>query len=382
MIALDWQSSENRILMNPRFSLPEKNEILAMLKKSPPLQGHFWIATSGSAGRIKWTALSKEAVLASAAAVNTFLDSSASDIWLNPLPHFHVGGLGIFARAYLCQAKAIDGYDLMQHNWDPSRYCDFLCHHNATLTSLVPAQVYDLVKLEKKAPEALRAIIVGGGILSEEIYTKAIQLGWKLLPSYGLTECASQVATVSPNDRLTFPFPKATLLPHIQAYINSTGRLTLKSPSLLTLYAIKNENGVEFIDPKKDGWFETDDLGELEGRTLKIKGRQSHFIKIGGESVDLLRLQRILEEIKALCPFAYDMALAPIPDGRLGSVIHLAVAAIPDKVIDDIVAIYQNKVLPFEKIKQIHYIDAIPRSDLGKLIINSLINKIEAKNIK
>ncbi len=380
MISFDWLSSKNRILLNPRFAIAEKNEILDLLKDSPPLQGHFWIATSGSSalspGRIKWVALSKEAVCASATAVNALLRCSSSDIWLNPLPYFHVGGLGIFARAYLSQSKVIDGYSFMQSKWNPYLYYDLLYRHAITLSSLVPTQVYDLVTLEKKAPPALRAVIVGGGALSDEIYAKALQLGWKLLPSYGLTECSSQVATAFPFDDSSPHLPKMTLLPHIQATINSSGRIMLKSPSLLTLYAMKNEKGVEFMDPKVQGWFETEDFGEIEGRDLKIKGRQNHFIKIGGESVDLQRLERILEEVKASYKSRVDMALVPIPDERLGYVIHLAVAGPPNKIIEDIASDFQNKVLPFEKIKKIHNIDSLPRSDLGKLRLNLLIHRI------
>ena len=39
--------------------------------------------------------------------------------------------------------------------------------------------------------------MTGGGALDPSLYKQARDLGWPLLPSYGLTECGSQVATAS-----------------------------------------------------------------------------------------------------------------------------------------------------------------------------------------
>lgn len=370
---INWNTKENRILINPRFPEEEKKKNIELIKKAPPLTDHFWIATSGSTGAIKWAALSRDAILASAQAVNFFLDCQASDIWLNPLPYFHVGGLGIFARAYLTGSQVVDAYDLMDGKWNTLKFCDLLSTTETTLTSLVPAQVYDLVNHKKIAPKSLRGVIVGGGAMSEELYTAAKILGWPLLPSYGLTECASQVATASVCDTQS-PFPKLHLLSHIEAKINREGKLLLKSPALLTLYALIKEGQADFCDPKREGWFETEDLAEIKNGALKIKGRTHYFIKIGGESVDLLRLEQILEGIKLKYSFSFDLALAPIPDDRLGHVIHLMVAKTEEPSgLANLIQDFNNKVLPFEKIRCTKLVPHIPRTDLGKVKIKDLI---------
>lgn len=380
MQAIDWHSSTNHILLNPRFSMPEKLEILDMLSGGHGLQSHFWIATSGSTslspGKIKWTALSKEAIIASALAVNDILSCTSSDKWLNLLPHFHVGGLGIFARAYLSKSEVVDGYSLMQQKWHAERAYEMLCSQDITLTSFVPTQLYDLVRLKKKSPPVLRAIIVGGGALPDTIYSKAIELGWKILPSYGLTECSSQVATACPDNLTGQILPELTLLPHIEAKLTPDGYVAIKSPSLLSLYALKNESGILFLNPKKEGWFETEDLGEIQGNKLRIKGRKSHCIKIGGESVDLLRLESILHGVKFSQQCLEDMVLVPMPDERLGFVIHLAAASKNKNLINSIVQDYQKQVLPYERIRCVHFIDTIPRTDLSKVIMPQLIQKI------
>jgi O-succinylbenzoic acid--CoA ligase len=250
-----------------------------------------------------------------------------------------------------------------------------LSDHHATLTALVPAQIYDLVNANLTSPRALRAVIVGGGALQAPLFHKAAHLGWKLLPSYGLTEASSQVATAElyggPQDGL----PPLKILDHMEVSIDPSGYIKIKSPSLLTLYALNTPKGMQFIDPKKDGWFLTEDRGELSGKHLIVKGRAANFIKIGGENVDLLGLERILEEIKLSTKCTLDMVLLPVPDPRLGHVIHLA-AACQQGESENIITLFQNRVLPFERIRQIHYVLKIPRSPALKVLHHELLHLI------
>jgi o-succinylbenzoate---CoA ligase len=377
---IDWDSDKNQVLINPRFPSSEKSAALSMLRQGPLLKSHVWVATSGStsksASHVKWTALSKHALLTSAKAVNAHLESHPSDKWLNPLPYFHVGGIGISARGYLSKATVIDTYSLMQGKWNPQEFYQLLCEHKATLASLVPTQLYDLINLDLTCPAHLRAVIIGGGFLQPGLYQRGIDLGWRLLPSYGLTECSSQVATAELSHKKIGGFPSLKILPHVEISIESTGRIKLKSPSLLTMYALKTEQGLEFIDPKKDEWFLTEDLGGVVENALQVKGRETHFIKIGGESVDLLRLETIFDEIKLSFKCLIDMLLIAVPDERLGYCIHLAAACSNKIDLDPLIHFYQKSVLPFEKIRKIHYLEAIPRSPSMKIRYHEILEFI------
>lgn len=374
---IDWESSDNENLLNPRFPAFERNDILGMLSQAPVLKGHVWIATSGSS-YIKWVALSKQGLLISAEAVNTVLKSNRSDIWLNALPPFHVGGLGIYARCFLNGAKMVDGHLIMQGQWNPIHFYQLLCEHQVSLTALVPTQIYDLVKLRLSQPKTLRAVVVGGGVLHDTLYQKARALGWNLLPSYGLTEASSQVATAELQEKADVEKPSLKILPHMQVSTDNLGYIKLKSASLLTLYALKTKDGVQFVDPKKEDWFHTEDLGKLNGPYLEVQGRSSNFIKIGGESVDLSRLERILDEIKLSTKYPFDAVLVPISDPRLGCVIHLATNG-SEALLNQMVTAYQSRVLPFEKIRQVHCLPRIPRSPSLKVLLQELKSLIETK---
>jgi len=337
-VDIDWLSDASHLLLNPRMPREERERLESFVV---PLPGHVWLATSGTTGSLKLTALSKRAMLASAAAVNRHLQSTASDVWLCVLPTFHVGGLGIYARAFLSGARVVT------EGWD-----------GVTLASLVPAQVSDLVRARTPAPPSLRAVVIGGGALSSSLYEEARALGWPLLPSYGMTECCSQVATATLPPLALRPSP-LVLLDHLEARIEEDGRLALRGEALFTGYA----TGEGFVDPKIDGWFVTEDLASLDGRVLRVEGRRGDFVKIGGESVDLSRLDRILSELGA------DAAVVAIPDERLGHVIALAMASGDESLVEA----FNARVFPFERARRVIRVPEIPRTPLGKIMRNRIV---------
>lgn len=334
---IDWESRESHLRLNPRMPREERARLERLVL---PLEGHLWLSTSGTTGSLKLTALSKKAMLASAAAVNRRLRSHRGDVWCCVLPTFHVGGLGIYARAWLSGAR------VEEMPWDPVAFVGL---REMTLSALVPAQVSDLVRLGLRPPSELRAVVVGGGALSEDLYGRGRSLGWPLLPSYGMTETCTQVATAELGG------PELVLLDHAEAHVDGSGRLALRASSLLTGYA--TEEGL--VDPKVDGWLLTEDLAELDGRKLRILGRSGNFVKVGGESVDLTRLDAIVESLAG--PHA---AVVAAPDERLGRVIHLAIDIEGD---ERIVSAFNERVFPYERARQVHRVQSIPRTALGKL---------------
>jgi o-succinylbenzoate---CoA ligase len=222
--------------------------------------------------------------------------------------------------------------------------------------------VSDLVESSFTAPPQLRAIVVGGGALPQPLYDAARELGWPVLPSYGMTETCSQVATA------TLESPELLLLDHMEARTEGDGRLAFRGSSLLTAYA--TESGL--VDPKTvDGWFVTEDLGSVAGGTLTVEGRRGDFVKIGGESVDLGRLDAILASIAGL-----HAAVIAAPDQRLGHVIHLVIEPSVDR--DEVAAAFNSRVLPFERARAVHCVAEIPRSSLGKLMRTTLLESVSS----
>src|SRR5207244_3174402 len=109
--------------------------------------------------------------------------------------------------------------------WHVFQFHSFLIDSKATLTALVPTQVHDLVANKLRSPKTLRAVIVGGGSLNSELYDEARALGWPVMPSYGMTECASQIATAN------LKSPSLNILPHLTIKIVEN-KICIKGESL------------------------------------------------------------------------------------------------------------------------------------------------------
>ena len=369
---IDWSSEKSHVILNPR--LPEKEQKLIKSVAIPDLPGHIWLLTSGSEKNLflKLVGLSKRAFLVSAESVNKHLSSNSKDVWLKCLPDYHVGGLSIKARTHLSGAGLVD---TSLKPWCPKRLVQNISENTVSLLSLVPTQVVDLVKNKLVAPKSLRAVVVGGGALPSSVFREAIELGWPLLISYGLTECASQVATRSTNDKKSEWTP---VLPHVEVRLNEEGLLLLKSEALLTCYLkIKNDGSHEVDDPKVDGWFTTSDKALLQDRGLKdnglkILGRASEEVKSLGELVSLAKLR---EQLQSLSGPEVSTVLAA-PDERKGSALYGVFEDFSLSLARKRVAEFNQQVAPYERLSGFYLVRELPKTDLGKVKHPELSNHL------
>jgi Acyl-CoA synthetases (AMP-forming)/AMP-acid ligases II len=380
--SIDFYSDDNVILLNPRWPKPEGDSLRAVAEhaiQERDLKGHFFIATSGSTaesiGATKLVALRKEAIRNSAAAVNLHLGASEKDTWAQVLPTFHVGGLGIEARAYLSGARVAPA--LLNGKWDVEHFYKTLVDESVTLSALVPTQVHDLLTAGYSSPMSMRAIVVGGGAMPEDLYQRAREKGWPVLPSYGMTETCSQIATAALESLREPGYPLVPLLGHADARKNIEGFLEVSATSLFTCYARMTAKGVQTWDPKVDNWFATEDRGDVVNGAIKVLGRDQDYVKIGGEGTNMARLREILNLcVMEFAPrLVHQVTVLDVKSERLGSEIHLVSTLTPEDS-EAIAAAFTQKVLPFEKPRKIHYIDEIPRSDLGKILWGELRKRL------
>jgi o-succinylbenzoate---CoA ligase len=375
--SVDWESSRTLVLANPEWARRDSTAG-AIVRLLPELDAHVWVSTSGtsgsSPGKTRWVALSKAAFLASARAVNVHLEATASDVWAHALPLFHVGGLGILARAHLSGARVVPA---IETRWDPAAFCERVGASGATLSALVPSQIHDLVHARLASPASLRAIVVGGARLEPPLYRAAAQLGWRCLPSYGLTETCSQVATASLASMALPRYPDALpVLSHAELSADEEGRLSIRAASLLTCYADLEDSATRVRDPKQGGWLPTEDLGRVAGGAVEVLGRATDSVKVLGEMVSLTSVEARAwqwAEGRGLRGAAgFDLAVVAVPDDRLGHEIVLAIAggagvcpSGPD-LEASIGSFCRDVLLPFERIRRIAMVDEIPRTPLGK----------------
>jgi O-succinylbenzoic acid--CoA ligase len=324
-----WAMNGVVVMQNPRAPQPLPGVLLT---------DGLLFATSGSSGHPKWLRHTKETLLASAAAVNQRFRATAQDVWLRALPLFHVGGMGIEARAHLAGSEVIPTTGA----WDPAVFCGQVKESSATLCSLVPTQVFDLVSQALQAPVSLRAVIVGGGQLRSELKAQARALGWPVLESYGLTEAGSQVATELEG--------KLTLLDCWEARVNQDGCLEIKGPAL----AQERWQDNQWQPLTHDDWFTTNDHVEIEGRNLHWLGRADAVVKILGELVNLDHVQQALSALTQ-----QKVVVVAMADERNA---HRLYASVPSSIVGT----YNQCCPPFARLSGIFPSALIVRSALQK----------------
>jgi len=368
---INWDSNESILLFNERHR--NKNVFFSSIPRLPYLKEHVWLATSGRTHQ-KWVALSKKALFTSAHSVNQHLATTAKDKWLCPLPRFHVGGLSIMVRSYLSGSSVL----YFDQKWSSKEFIKALEEHKINFTSLVPAQVYDIVVSGLSCPSHLKAVLVGGGDLSQKLYQAARELKWPLLPSYGLTECSSQVATASMESLKKKIFPKMIVLPHVKLKIINQ-EIVIQSESLLTGFLILS-SGCSFQDPKKKGWYFTGDIGDLQGNFLKINDRQ--YVKILGEKLVFKELQEILMNILLEKSFYGKCFLLLVPDERSELEIALVTDSLNKNILMGIIKTFNQRVSPFERIRQFYFLPSLPLTDISKLSEKTLLEILGFPKIK
>ncbi len=342
-----------------------QSEAVDRLKSTIP-SDLIWILSSGtqSVKDVKAIGLSEAALLLAAEGANRHLQSDASDIWLVAIPSYHIGGLSIYARAHLSGAKVVE-YSL---KWNAQDFLSALSKNEITLTSLVPTQVHDLVVQGLRAPSSLRAVVVGGGALGANLYAQARNLGWPLLPSYGLTECCSQVATAELGSLLKTEFPSFKVLSHVSVELRDR-RICLRSAALTRAVAVADRSGkIKIEDPCRDGWFETEDLGQWEGDKLKIIGRRDDQVKIFGVLVSVQETEQAVREHFQVEGFSGEFSVVVTPGAREGAKMLLVIEA-ESSLYDcqTLLAKFNARVKGPQRVSGLCWVPKIPRGELGKI---------------
>lgn len=363
-----WKQIFNstRWFFSPHLEAWQKKAVADMRRRVSGAKDSIWLLSSGtqSVDRVKAIGLAEDAIFCSAESVNRHLESTHSDRWLLAIPHYHIGGLSIFARAWLSGAKVFR----FDAKWDAKKFADVIEAQKVTLTSLVPTQVFDLVKAGVRSPVSLRAAVIGGGAFDADLYRRARQLGWPVLPSYGLTECSSQVATADLGSLSSDGYPGFSVLSHVKVKLKDQ-RICLQSGALCRWIATGSRDG-EFTleNPLREGWFETQDLGELKSGILKPLGRRDDVTKILGV---LVSIPEVEEQARLFFrEFGLDEAfcLNTIPDPREGRKLVLILeseASLRDW--DEAIRQYNARAPGPRRIRGMYWVPEIPRTDLGKV---------------
>lgn len=336
----------DEIIKFPDFTttnIPEKTIISGIM-----------IPTGGSSGKIKFTIHTWETLTASVQGFTEYFQLKTVNSFCI-LPLYHVSGLMQFMRSFTTGGKLVitrfKEIEFQQiPNINPS---DFFI-------SLVPTQLQRLLQntqLTKWLSE-FETVLLGGAPAWEELLKKARFHHIRLAPTYGMTETASQVATLKPDEFLQGNVNSGKILPHAEITINNlTGNINIQAKSLaLGYYPELWENRDSLV---------VDDIGFVDGDGyLHIIGRSSNKIISGGENIYPIEVESAIIKTNMVI----DVCVIGIPDKDWGEA--LTAIYIPQHSNISILNIesqLKDKLSRFKIPKYWISLPKLPRNEQGKI---------------
>ncbi len=326
------------------------------------------ILTSGSSGEPKATPLTWANYLASARASAANLGVRDDDNWLCPIPLHHIGGISVLIRG------AIYGMTVtLPDSASAAGLLNAMREEAISIVSMVPTMLWRLLRMPEKFDGAsfpsLRAVLLGGAPAPAALLDEALRRRIPVLPTYGLTEACSQVATASPGET---PEPgcagrplrgfRVEIRDDRSAPVQNgvSGEIWISGDALTSGYL-----GLNSADCFEGGFFRTGDLGFLdsEGR-LHIESRREDLIVTGGEKAKPFEIENILLSH----PNVISACVVGIPDEEWGQSVAAAVVPRGSGVdVGELEAYCRTKLSSFKRPKRWMVLDELPVSANGKV---------------
>ncbi|MDJ0618178.1 MAG: 2-succinylbenzoate--CoA ligase [Calothrix sp. MO_192.B10] len=321
------------------------------------------IPTGGSSGKIRFAIHSWETLSRSVEGFRNYFQLIKINS-ICALPHYHVSGLMQFMRSFLSggQLLVVPFKELKS-----GQCCDF--DPTEFFISLVPTQLqrlFDDVNITHWLSRC-RTVFIGGAPTWSELFEKARYYGIRLAICYGMTETASQIATLKPEVFLAGSNSNGKILPHAEVKIlnqtgeelahNQTGTIAIKSGSLALGYYPQ-------LFPESE-YYQTDDIGFFDSQgNLNIVGRSSNKIITGGENVFSTEVESAIRSTHLV----KDVAVIGLPDKYWGQIITaIYVPCYPKISSQEIKNALDDKLSRFKHPKFWVPVEILPSNNQGKV---------------
>ncbi|MCI0512203.1 AMP-binding protein [candidate division KSB1 bacterium] len=338
--------------------------------------------TSGSEKDPKAVQLTHRNIDANIRDVRQILEVTPDDIILANLPFFHVFGLTVNHWLPLLVGMKMVSY---ANPLDYKVICDIVRENKVSLMVGTPAFFHGYLRKSEPGDFAsIRVAIAGADKVPDSLregFLKKHNL--ELCEGYGATETSPVVSVNLPGANR--PGSIGKILPSVKVKIvhhetgqeqpvGQEGKILVKGELIMKGYFDDLEETSLHI---RDGWYDTGDMGVLdEDGYLWHRGRLKRFVKIGGEMVSLVRVEKTLEKYLpegALC------CVVEVPDAIKGAKI-VAVTTLP---IDEkkIMKKMAEELPPIALPKKYVVMEDIPKLGSGKVDFRVTTKKVASLEI-
>ncbi|WP_327350449.1 class I adenylate-forming enzyme family protein [Streptomyces sp. NBC_01304] len=296
---------------------------------------------------------------------------------LIPLPLSHAYGLIVTLAGWQAEQPQLG---VLQRWFDPAEWLALAHEYAIQRTTLVPSMIQMLLgqPLEDADLSALRLVNSGGAPLPYET-----RLAWqerlphsRILEGYGLTESGSVVSATRPDairpNSVGRPLPGYTVEIRDDAGravpVGSDGEICVRSAGVMAGYWHAPTLTARTL---RDDWLHTGDIGHLDkDGFLYVVDRKKDLILRGGFNV----FPRDVEDALITHPHVAQAGVVGRPDPRLGEEVVAFVALHPGRRTDsaELIAYARDHLAAHKYPREIHVLDQLPLTSVGKLDRNAL----------
>ena len=258
--------------------------------------------------------------------------------------------------------------------FDPDESLDLVEREGVTLMHGFDFTFKALLNAQARRPRnvsTLRTGIVGTGMASATpVAYRVAETFLQPTSAYGSTElgigCVQAFLTATPLQQCeSSGYP----LPDIEVRIvglpaNTPGEIQVRGYILTRGYYKRPEATAEAIDA--DGWFHSGDMGEIwDDGYMRLIGRYKDILKVGGENVDPIEVEKFLLEY----PGVQQVAVVGYPDRKLTEVGVAFVIPNPGVRLDldALLTHCKGKIASYKIPRRFLVVDAFPLTGSGKV---------------
>ena len=233
--------------------------------------------------------------------------------------------------------------------------------------------LYRLLKEGTRWPATLRLVLLGGAAAAPQLLAEAATAGVPVATTYGLTEAASQVATMLPAGVRRKPGSVGRPLFFTEIRIvneeeeaqpaGSYGEVVVAGPTVMAGYY---RNAAATAETLRDGKLYTGDIGYLdEEGDLWLVQRRSDIIVSGGENVYPVEVETVLRQhpaVEAAC-------VVGVPDPEWGEAVAAMVAPRPERAVtpEELLAFCRERLAGYKLPRHLRLAAQLPQTASGKV---------------